>query len=78
MALSGSQTVFCELTAGPGHPEVAGACSTGQDARRYELDAALSALQKNLRSDSSRDFLRGHSRFTGIIRAIDSTAANLV
>src|ERR1035437_5580753 len=35
MALSGSQTVFCELTAGPGHPEVAGACSTGQDARRY-------------------------------------------
>ena len=37
----------------------------------YELDAVLSALQKNLRSDSSRDFLRGHSRFTGIIRAID-------
>src|SRR5450759_1263059 len=78
MVPSRSQTVFCELTASPGYPEVAGACSTGHDARRYELDAVLSALQKNLRSDSSRDFLRGHSRFTGIIRAIDSTAANLV
>src|SRR5450759_2309666 len=73
MAPSRSQTVFCELTAGPGHPEVAGACSTGHDTRRYELDAVLSALQKNLRSDSSRDFLRGHSRFTGIIHAIDFT-----